>query len=176
MDARPPEDLFTVGRVAGAWGLKGLLKVVPVTDFPERLPAKKEVWLWGSAPGAKRFRVREGRMARRHVILGLEGVDDATAAEALRGRLVMVDAENLERLAPGVYYHHQIVGLAVVLPDGRALGRVAEIWPTGAGDVWVVREGGREWLVPAVEEFIDRVDTAGGTVTLRKAPAGEEKG
>jgi 16S rRNA processing protein RimM len=176
VDGRPPEDLFTVGRIAGAWGLKGMVKVVPVTDFPAGLPGKEEVWLWASASGARRFRIREGRPANRHVILGLEGVDDAAAAEALRGHLVMVDREHLEKLAPGVYYHHQIIGLAVLLPGGEKLGRVEEIWPTGAGDVWVVREAGREWLLPAVDDFIGPIDLEGGAVTLMKAPAGEEKG
>ncbi len=165
--AHPPEHLFALGRITGFWGRRGMVKVAPTTDFPERVAAKREVWLWREDTGLRRFTVREGRYTGRLLILGLAGVDDISAAEATRGSLVMTDEAGLEELPPGTFYRHQIVGLAVRDPDGRPLGKVEDIWSPGPHDIYVVRDGGRELLIPAVAEFILRVDLERGELTVR---------
>lgn len=163
-----------MGRIVGPWGNRGLVKVLPMTDFPERLPGKGEVWLQSGASEARRFTIREGRLHKGLVLLGLEGVPDMNAAEALRGCLVMVDREHLERLPERTWWRHEILGLAVRREDGTPLGRVTDIISTGAHDVWVIRGGGGETLVPAVREIVLEVDTRRGEAVVRMPS--EEKG
>lgn len=170
MKAKPPEHLFAVGRVLGFWGRRGLLKVRPLTDFPEKLPGKGKVWLWREDTGARRCAITGGRMHGGQVLLGLEGVTDIGAAEALKGSLVMVEEEGLEKLPEGAWYHHQIIGLAVRDEQGRKLGKVAEILLTGGCDIWVVRQGKREIMVPAAARIVRSVDTAAGEVIVSMPP------
>jgi len=171
---QPPEELIAVGRVVDNWGRMGLLKVFPITSFPEKIPDKEEVWLWREDYGARKYRVREGRFDGRHVLLGLDDVVDTAGAKSLKGSLVMVDDENLESLPEGTYYQHQIIGLKVRKEDGTELGSITGILPTGAVDVYVIKKEDGEVMLPAVKEFIVRVDLEDGVIVVRP-PAGLEE-
>ncbi len=176
MKPKLPEDLFVVGRVVNFWGREGLLKVVPLTDFPERLPRKREVVLWREDTGARRHAVTGGRLQGGSVLLALEGVHDIGAAEALKGSMVLVEERDLEPLPEGTWYHHQIIGLAVRTEEGDELGKLTAIIPTGGVDVYVVGGPGGERMIPAAAEFIRRVDPEAGVMVVRVPPdAGEEK-
>ena len=164
---QPPEDLIAVGRVVDNWGRKGLLKVIPITSFPEKVPDKGEVWLWREDYGARRYPVREGRFDGRHVLLGLEEVVDIAGAKSLKGSLVMVDDENLESLPEDTYYQHQIIGLKVCGEDGSELGTITEILTTGARDVYVIKKEEGEIMLPAAREFILRIDLEDGVMVVR---------
>jgi 16S rRNA processing protein RimM len=108
------------------------------------------------------FRLHQGR-----VLLKLEGCDDRTAAEALRGAFVQVPIEEAIPLDEGEYYEHQIVGLAVWTAKGEALGEVVEILYTGANDVYVVRGLDRsEILIPAIAGVILKVDLEAGRLVV----------
>jgi 16S rRNA processing protein RimM len=104
---------------------------------------------------------------RTHYSLKLEGVEDRNAADALRGLTVSVPYDSLETLPENEYYWEDLVGLAVVTEDGKSLGRIETIFPTGSNDVFVCREGGREILLPAIAEVIRSVDIRAGTVVVR---------
>lgn len=175
MKAKIPGHLFTVGRITGSWGRRGFVKVLPVTDFPEKIPEKGEIWLWREDADARPVRIREGRFTGKHVLLGIEGVESISEAEALKGFSVMVDEAKLETLPEGSYYHHQIIGIDVRLEDGTPAGKVEEIIPTGANDVYVIRSGSRELLIPAVSEFILRIDAKKKEMIIR-VPQGEDRG
>jgi 16S rRNA processing protein RimM len=100
----------------------------------------------------------------------LEGVDDVTAAQALRGCAVMVDAAKLPPLREGEFYYFQLFGAEVMLSNGQRLGTIEEIFPTGANDVWVVREGSREVLVPVIADVVKAIDLDGRRVTIEPLP------
>jgi 16S rRNA processing protein RimM len=173
---QPPEDLIAVGRVVDSWGREGLLKITPITSFPEKLPDKREVWLWRDDFGAKKYDVRGGRFDGRHVLLGLEEVADTSGAKSLKGSLVMVDHENLESLPEGTYYQHQIIGLTVRKEDGTELGTITEILPTGAVDVYIIKKEDGEVMLPAAREFIVRIDLDSGVMVVRPPDGLEETG
>ena len=107
--------------------------------------------------------------ARRHKqnwIVAFEGVRDRNEAEALAGIVFTMDADALPALGEGTYYQFQLVGLAVVTAGGEGLGKIEEIWETGANDVLVVRGPRGEILIPAVERFVRAVDVEAGRVTV----------
>jgi len=101
------------------------------------------------------------------VLLTLVGVDDRDAAEALRGQWIYVAIEDALPLGEGEYYHFQIVGLQVITAEGEALGRITEILPTGANDVYVIQGPRGEILVPALEGVILNVDLPNGRMIVR---------
>jgi 16S rRNA processing protein RimM len=102
--------------------------------------------------------------------LKLAGIDDRTAAEAMRGALVRVPIEQAVELPPGSYFWHEIVGLRVQDTRGRALGTVAEVLATGSNDVYVVRSAEGELLLPAIKDVVRAIDREHGVMTVELIP------
>lgn len=171
-----------LGRVVGAHGLHGELRVRAEGDL-EGLLGVPQVWVAreGDAHGERRevVRARAGRPGEARIALG--GVDDRDAAEALRGAELRARARDLPALPDGEFYAFELVGCSVVEPGGRTLGRVREIWETGASDLLVIEgDDGRDHLVPALEAFLAEVDLAARRIVVDAPPgllgaeAGEE--
>ena len=115
-------------------------------------------------------RVERQRLHGDRVILKLAGIDDRTAAEAMRGALVRVPIEQAVKLPPGSYFWHEIVGLRVQDTRGRALGTVAEVLATGSNDVYVVRSAEGELLLPAIKDVVRAIDREHGVMTVELIP------
>jgi 16S rRNA processing protein RimM len=122
------------------------------------------------------FPIEGTRVHKGQLLLKLEGVDDPAVVEALRGYWVVVPLEQARKLPRGAYYLYQVVGLPVVTTDGEEIGTVEEVLSGGANDVYVIRGPGvhdssGELLVPAVKQFVKRLDVKGGRVVI--APPSE---
>jgi len=101
------------------------------------------------------------------MLVRLDTVDDRPQAESLRGRLLCVLWQEVEPAPQGAYYHFQIIDIDVWSNEGEYLGRVAEILPTGANDVYVVRREGRpDLLLPAIRDVVLEVDPESGRMTV----------
>lgn len=165
---------LTLGRVIGAHGLRGELRVRLFDETDNNLRALSSVWLAREEgdPRAVEARVRAVGSGRRgEARLALEGVDGREAAEALRGRLVQAGVAELGPLEPGEYYQFELVGCRVEDGEGRVLGVVSGIWETGAPDVLVVVDDSqRELLIPAAREILREVDVAGRRITIDAPP------
>lgn len=150
-----PERL-SIGRIVGAHGVRGTVKLKIWTHFPERIPHLEYVYL-GEDPTPRRLlRARvQGDLA----FLQLEGITTRNEAEAMRGVVVRIDRSQAAPLGEDEYYQFEILGLQVVDEAGNVLGRVIEILETGANDVYVVqRPDGSELLLPAIRSVILAVD------------------
>jgi 16S rRNA processing protein RimM len=124
-----------------------------LTDHAARFNAGAELLL-----DRMRRRVEWSRPGSGAVVIKLEGIDDRDAAGAQRGRYLEVEAHESPPLPPGSFYHHQLVDLQVRTTSGTAVGRITEIMERPANDVWVVRSGSVEKLVPATREAVLEVD------------------
>ena len=107
------------------------------------------------------------------MLLKLEGVDDRTTAEGLRGLDVELDREDFPETAPGEYYLADLIGLKAVDPQGKELGRVAGLVETGAAPLLSVKTGERELLIPTVGPFIRRVDLSMGVIEIEPPIEGD---
>jgi len=165
-----------LGRVVGAHGVRGLLRVAVMGDGPAHLLDAPSVELSfeerDPTRPVRRFEVRSASAGRpREVRLGLEGVDDRDAAQALRGALVLGEAARLPALEPGEHYWFELIGCEVETTGGAALGRVREIWETGAHDVLVVEDpAGGEHLIPAVDAFVKEIDRVARRIRIEPVP------
>jgi len=163
-----------VGRVSGAHGLQGNLSVRTFGGDPDTLLQSPTLRLAqteddGNAESFEVVRVFSGRAGE--IRITLAGIDDRTAAERLRGRLVCVDAEQLPALERGEYYSYQLVGCDVESAEGRSIGSVKEIWSTGAPDVLVVvDDSGNQHLIPAAEGLLREVDIAARRIVVELVP------
>jgi 16S rRNA processing protein RimM len=159
-DQLNPETAVTVGRITTAHGIRGEVKVEPLSDFPQRFQPGSTLWLDGAPHDVER-----GRPQGRSVIVKLSGVDTRTQAEALAGKALLApEAARIED--EGVYYLHDVIGLRVEDTAGEALGRLAEVLSTGSNDVYVVRGDRGELLLPALDDVIREVDVPGGRILV----------
>jgi 16S rRNA processing protein RimM len=162
------ERLVLIGEITRAHGLHGEMRVTPLTDHPERFEALTECVLWDHVRDAREpCRITGVRRQGAAVLLSLAGCDTVDAASALVGRLVAVPEAEALPLQPGQFYPWQLEGCRVMTDDGREVGRVTRIEHSGAQDLWVVSDGARERLIPAVAEIVLEVDVAGGRVVIR---------
>ncbi|HEY1354286.1 MAG TPA: ribosome maturation factor RimM [Ktedonobacteraceae bacterium] len=159
----------TIGQVVALFGVRGELKVRLFTDIPDRFVRLEAVHLDSDYRRLEIERVRphKGEL----VVLKLRGIDNVQAAEALCHQRLLIPASQLAQLPPGRYYQHDILGLAVCLPDGRELGRIVDILQTGSNDVYVVREpSGKQVLIPAIREVVRQVDLIHHTMSIDPLP------
>lgn len=156
-----------LGRVAGALGLRGEVKLESFTD-PREAIFDYQPWTLVDARGAERTAGRvSGKVQGKHIVARFPGVDDRDAAEALRGLEIHVPREQLPSAAPGEFYWADLEGLRVLNTEGVELGRVSHLFSTGANDVVVVRGGEAEHLVPFVRpQYVVDVDIGAGTMTV----------
>jgi 16S rRNA processing protein RimM len=174
---RPPEDprprdesgtpeRITVGRINSTWGLKGHVKVTPFTSNEERLVSGAELIVAGQRRIALEVVRPQG-----YPIIRFEGYPDRTAAEALRGELIEIDAGDLPALPDGAYYVDDLRGLSVVTTSDEPIGVIADVLTTGANDVYVVkRSGQKDALIPAIGDVVQSVDLETRQMTIEPLP------
>ena len=158
-----------LGRVIGAFGVRGELKIESFTEPRERI-LRYLPWTVRDARGAEReLSGVRGRMTTKGVVAQFPGVEDRDAAEALRGCELYVPRAALPPAAEGEFYWADLEDLRVRTVEGVALGTVSHMLATGANDVVVVRDGddGRERMIPFVRpDFVRDIDLEAGTMTV----------
>jgi 16S rRNA processing protein RimM len=158
--------LVVVGRIVRAQGLRGEVRLQPLTDDPARLSELADCWLVPPADGERR-RVEAVRFQGGTPVLKLAGADAREAAEGLVGRLVAIPREQARPLPPDHFYAFELVGCRVENPEGTLLGEVAGVEPGPGHDWWVVRSARGTWSLPAVAALVVQVDLPARRVVVR---------
>lgn len=161
------EPTVVVGLVTKAHGLRGEVLVEIRSDNPDR-------WAPGSVvldEAGRRLTVGGVRGRAGRAIVTFEEVGDRDAAEALRGRTLVVPVSWLPPLPAGEYWPHELEGCEVVTESGRILGRVTDVVPNPANDLWVAAdERGTETIVPAIRDVVAEVDVWAKRILVRDVP------
>ncbi len=154
-----------MGRIAAPFGVKGWVKVKPLTAAAKNLLAYPRWWV-GRGGKWREHEVAAAKVQSAKAMLArLAGCENRDAAAGFRGSEIAVPRSQLPRTGPGEYYWADLIGLMVVNGESQTLGRVAGILQTGANDVLVV-EGGRERLIPFIADVIREVDPAAGVIRV----------
>ncbi|WP_179395560.1 ribosome maturation factor RimM [Lacticaseibacillus absianus] len=164
-------NLYHVGKIVNTHGIKGELKIVPITDFPEQRFAKGSKLVIEAAPNVD-VEVAHVRQQKGLYLLSLKGYDDINLVLPFKGHLLSVRETDLQALDDGEYYYHDIIGLTVIDQTGATLGQVTEILAPGPNDVWVIpRPGQPDILLPFLNSVVQRIDLATKTAYV-DVPAG----
>ena len=149
-------DLINIGHIVRTHGLDGTLKIQPLTDFPQHFRVLKKVYLIKES--VKCVDIVKVRSHKGHILLTIEQCPDIDSAQKWVGADVAITHKDLWPLKEGEYYYFQIEGLSVITQEGEYLGEVKEIFPTGSNDVYVIRKGKKELLIPAIKDVIKSID------------------
>ncbi len=160
------EDLILIGRVVGAHGIRGAVKVLLYTEAPSILETHETVLLKNKSAETKELSLDSVRVKGKSVLLVFSEMKSRSEAERMIGSELYVPLSSLGK-ADDEYYWHEIIGLTVLLENGHTLGRVKSIIPTGSNDVYVVEDGLKEYLIPAVEGVVTRIDLSGRVMIVR---------
>lgn len=157
--------------IAKAHGTIGELKVIPLTDNPDRYRNLKWVYIKKEMAPMKYF-IEFVRFMKDFVIVKLKGIDDMDSANALKGLFLEVDRENAVKLPEGSYFICDLIGASVHDETGNLLGTLTDVIKTGSNDVFVIKaETGNEMLVPALKTVVKVISPEEGKITV-KLPEG----
>lgn len=160
---------LAVGRLGRPHGTGGEITVRPLTDHPESTFAPGVVLLPGEDapdPELPPLEVTGSRPFRQGWLVTFDGVTARTEAEALRGRYLYRAAADVEPLAEGEVFQHELVGLEVVTVTGETVGRVTAVYELRPAELLEVRDDGRSHMIPFVKDVIVEVDVAGGRLVV----------
>ncbi len=152
------DDLFPIGRVARTHGVRGKIKIDYFGEDPSQFGLYREVFIRDRNGTPQAYEVLEVQSQPNHLILRLKKIETIEEAKRLIGREVLIAKKSLPKLPEGEYYWIEILGMEVETEQGKRLGRIEEILPTGANDVYVIRGGQKEIFLPAIESVIRSVD------------------
>ncbi|MCL2498117.1 MAG: ribosome maturation factor RimM [Symbiobacteriaceae bacterium] len=170
-----------MGKIVAAQGLKGEMRVLPLTDFPERFATTRELVAYH--PNGKMLTLHP-QHAREHkgvIILKCQEIENIAQLQPWIQAELTISPDQLQELPPGRYYIFQVLGLQVYTEEGLHLGELVDVLTPGANDVYVVQltpeasamaqeSDGKELLLPVIDEVILTTDLASGRLTVRLIP------
>jgi len=163
--------MIVMGRIIAPYGIRGWVKIHPFGDDPLSWKTMPQWWLChdDKAPdsGWQAYPLKNCRFQGKGLVAALEGIDDRTAAEGLKGCFIAAPREAMPATADDEYYWADLIGLAVQNAEGEALGKVTTLISAGAHDVLQVNEGEAEHLIPFVPAYVDNVDTQAGVIKVQ---------
>lgn len=160
------EQLLTIGKIVNTHGVRGELRVKPITDKLETFDQIKTIFVVGRE--TKSYEVASVRGHKDFILMKLKGVETMNDAELLKNSEIKIDKKDAIPLEEGEYYINDLYDLHVVTEEGRALGIIADILFTGSNDVYVVRDADtkKEILIPAIKQCIKEIDLANNKMTV----------
>lgn len=152
------QKYFEVGQIVNTFGVKGMLKVKPFTDDANRFEELKKVYICKKEK-LEEVEIEEVKYHKDMVLLKVKGIDDMNEAEKVKGLYLKIDRKNAKKLPKDTYFIADLLGLQVYSDKEELLGKVEDIFRTGANDVYVVKdEKGKQLLLPGIPEVIKEID------------------
>lgn len=156
---------LVIGTIVGAHGIRGEVKVTPLTDFPERFKPGTRLFV-GRQPDVRPVEIVAARPHKGMWLVKLSTVPDRNAAELLNDQYLLIPEADAMPLGEHENYVHDLIGLAVVTTEGEPLGRITEVIFTPANDVYVVQGDAGELLLPALRSVVVAVDLDARRMTV----------
>ena len=159
-------EFLEIGQIVNTFGIKGMVKVAPFTDDITRFDDLKNVVVV-TRKERKTFEIEEVKYHKNMVLLKLKGIDKVEEAENLKNSYLEIERSQAAKLDEGTYYIVDILGLEVYTDNNQFLGRVNDIFNTGSNDIYVVKdEMGKQILLPAIKEVIQKIDLDNNKITV----------
>lgn len=149
---------FEIGQIVNHFGIKGMVKVNPFTDDISQFE-EMETILVDKKGSLLEIQIEEVKYSKNQVLLKLKGIDTVEDAEKYRNCYLKLPREKARKLPKNTYFIADLIGLEVYTEEGNLLGKVDDIYNTGASDIYVIKdELGKQILLPAIKDVIKQID------------------
>lgn len=154
--------MYKVGRIVNTFGIKGQVKVIADTDFPEeRFAVGESLLIVKDEQVLQTVTVQSSQLHKGTYLISFEEYHNINQVEPFKNCWLAIESHQQQALPEDEYYYHQIVGLTVVTTDGQVLGKVKEILALGSNDVWVVKRSEpklKDILLPYINDVVKNID------------------
>ena len=144
-----------IGQIVNTHGIKGGLKVLPLTDYPERFEEIEWVYIEGQP---EKYYLKKVQYQNSTVLITLKGYEDINLVERFKGKYLLIDSSQRRELPEDTYYIADLIGLKAYTVAGEYLGEVSEVLQAGSSEVYVIEDQGKKIMIPAVKEFVPVID------------------
>lgn len=157
--------MVSVGKIIGFHGVKGEVKVLPLTDNPDRFGDLDRVFLNGDDLSYVAH-IQNASRHKNNIVVKFKEYNSKDEVTSLKDYLINILKEERPKLDEGEYYYDEIIGLKVYDLDENYLGEIAEIKETGSNDVYLVRDEDKEFLLPALKQVVKNIDLDNGRMEV----------
>jgi 16S rRNA processing protein RimM len=160
-------SFLTIGKISGVHGLAGNLKVWSYADSPDTFAKGRKIILRseGETGGGETFTIVKSSPRKKGILLVLKEVTDRNGSDALVGKEILINRDELPELEDDTWYWDDLTGLEVIDHKLGSLGKIKGLFSTAGDDIMVVQQGKTEILIPMNRHFVDKVDLEGGKLT-----------
>lgn len=151
-------DFITIGEIVKTRGLRGCMKVLSFVDTQDISAELEFVYTQDNSGQKKLYNLRKIDISGKFLFVELDGIGDVDLAKTFVGCKIVIPGNMLKELSEGEYYWKDIIGLDVYSEEGKLLGQIESVFPTGSNDVYVCKGGEREILLPAIADVIKSID------------------
>ncbi|MGE5473111.1 MAG: ribosome maturation factor RimM [Ignavibacteriales bacterium] len=150
-------EYLEIGKIINTHGVKGELKVLPLTDDARRFDKLESLFI-DQKGELKKYDIEYVRYHKGFVLLKVKGIESMEQADLLRNHVLKIHRKDAVRLPEGSYFICDIIGMQVNDISGRKLGLLQDVLKTGSNDVYIVKEEDKEILIPALKSVVKSVD------------------
>ncbi len=160
------QQYFEIGQIVNTFGIKGVVKVNPFTDDISQFE-KMDTILVEKKGNLQEMQIEEVKYSKNQVLLKLKGIETIEEAEKYRNCYLKLPREKAKKIPEGTYFIADLIGLEVVTDEGELLGKVDDIYNSGANDIYVIKdELGKQILLPAIKEVIKEINLEQEKITV----------
>jgi len=159
-------DYIYIGKITRPHGVKGAVRVEPLTDDPQRFKLLNRVFINPGNDSRTEYTPTHVQIGNGYIILQFEEVTSRDVAEMLRNCYIEIPRQECIPLPNGRYYYFELIGLNVQTNQNVPVGQIFDIETFPAGDMFVIRNQQKEIMIPVVKEFIDKIDLETGILTI----------
>lgn len=160
------EEYLKLGQIINTHGVRGEVKIFPLTDDIKRFKKLKFVFM-KSGKEYKKVNIESLKYVKQFPVIKLEGVSTMNDAEKLKQQYIYINRENAVKLPKDTYFIADLIGLKVITEENEEIGIIEDVFSTGSNDVYQVKSSdGKEILLPAIKDVIKSVDIEQGFVKI----------
>ena len=159
-------EFLEVGKIINTHGLRGDVKIVTWTDYPEDFEEIEKVYIKRKT-GDEVLNIANVKYQKNNIIVKFKEIADINEAEKYKNLVVYADREDLPELEEGAHYIADLIGLTVVDEKGEVIGELVDVFNTGANDIYdVKRSGKKNLLLPVIDEVVKDIDLESKKITV----------
>ncbi len=159
-------DYIIIGRITKPHGVRGAVKVEPITDDPNRFSLLEKVYVGPEEAPGDAIYIDKVQFQNKFIILSLKSVTTREAADGLRGQYLHIPADEALDLPEGSVYFYDLIGLQVYTNKNEFVGTVTDYQEYPASDMFVIEKDEREYLIPDVPDIVEDVNLDEGKIII----------